>query len=34
MKLAACDMCILKPELCHFDKGTCREPEWGKSKLF
>lgn len=28
--LARCDMCIIKPELCHFDKGTCREPEWGK----
>lgn len=28
---ASCDICILKPELCHFDKGTCREPEWGKS---
>lgn len=30
-KLAACDICIVKPELCHFDKGTCREPEWGQS---
>jgi hypothetical protein len=29
--LAACDMCIMKPELCHFDKGTCREPEWALS---
>ena len=29
-KLASCDMCILKPELCHFDQGTCREPEWGQ----
>jgi hypothetical protein len=29
-KLARCDMCILKPELCHFQAGTCREPEWGK----
>jgi len=27
--LAACDICIVKPELCHFAKGTCREPEWG-----
>ena len=25
---AACDICILKPELCHFDAGTCREPQW------
>ena len=29
-KLACCDMCILKPELCHYKKGTCREPEWGE----
>ena len=29
--LAACDMCIVKPELCHYDQGTCREPAWGKS---
>jgi Protein of unknown function (DUF2797) len=29
-KLAACDICILKPELCHYSKGTCREPEWGQ----
>jgi hypothetical protein len=27
-KLAACDMCILKPETCHYAAGTCREPEW------
>ena len=26
--LAACDRCIMSPELCHFDLGTCREPEW------
>jgi len=30
-KLAQCDMCIMKPETCHYDKGTCREPEWGES---
>ncbi|MBQ4811951.1 hypothetical protein A7985_16760 [Pseudoalteromonas luteoviolacea] len=30
-KLASCDMCIMKPETCHFDKGTCREPEWGEA---
>lgn len=29
LKLAACDLCILRPETCHYDKGTCREPEWG-----
>ena len=26
--LARCDVCIIKPEQCHFDQGTCREPEW------
>lgn len=30
LKLAACDLCILKPELCHYDQGTCREPSWGE----
>lgn len=29
--LARCDECILKPELCHFAQGTCREPEWGEA---
>jgi len=30
-KLAQCDMCIMKPETCHFDRGTCREPQWGET---
>ncbi len=30
-KLAACDMCIMKPETCHHAEGTCREPEWGET---
>jgi len=30
-KLAACDLCIMKPETCHYHLGTCREPEWGES---
>jgi hypothetical protein len=29
-RLAACDICIVKPELCHYEKGTCREPDWGE----
>ncbi len=29
-KLAQCDTCIIKPEKCHYDQGTCREPEWGE----
>ena len=27
-RLAACDLCMVKPERCHFAQGTCREPEW------
>ena len=30
MKLAQCDSCIIHPEKCHFEQGTCREPEWGE----
>jgi hypothetical protein len=29
-KLAQCDMCIMAPERCHYDAGTCREPAWGE----
>lgn len=29
-KLAQCDSCIVSPEKCHFDAGTCREPSWGE----
>jgi hypothetical protein len=29
-KLASCDLCIMSPEKCHYDQGTCREPEWGE----
>lgn len=29
-KLAECDLCILKPETCHYAKGTCRQPDWAK----
>ena len=28
-KLAQCDSCIMSPEKCHYDAGTCRQPEWG-----
>jgi len=28
--LARCDTCIVRPELCHYDQGTCREPDWGE----
>lgn len=29
--LARCDICIVRPEKCHFHLSTCREPEWGKA---
>lgn len=29
--LARCDICIVRPEKCHFRFGTCREPEWAKT---
>jgi hypothetical protein len=29
-KLASCDVCIMAPEKCHYDAGTCREPSWGE----
>ncbi|WP_197722119.1 DUF2797 domain-containing protein [Sulfuriflexus mobilis] len=28
--LASCDLCIMKPETCHYAAGTCREPQWGE----
>lgn len=29
-RLAQCDSCIIHPEKCHFDQGSCREPSWGE----
>ncbi len=29
-RLAQCDSCIVSPEKCHYDAGTCREPQWGE----
>ncbi|MFK7864122.1 MAG: DUF2797 domain-containing protein [Pseudohongiellaceae bacterium] len=29
-RLAQCDSCIIHPEKCHFEQGTCREPGWGE----
>jgi hypothetical protein len=29
-KLAQCDSCMMSPERCHFESGTCREPEWAE----
>lgn len=28
-KLAQCDLCMVSPDRCHYDQGTCREPDWG-----
>jgi len=33
-RLASCDMCIMKPETCHYAEGSCREPVWGESNCF
>lgn len=33
-RLACCDLCIVKPVLCHYAKGTCREPKWGEQHCF
>lgn len=33
-KLAACDICIVRPEKCHYEQGTCREPEWAQQHCF
>jgi hypothetical protein len=30
ISLAQCDMCIMKPELCQYTQGLCRQPEWGE----
>lgn len=30
-RLAQCDLCVMSPERCHFDQGTCREPDWGEA---
>jgi len=32
--LPECDMCILRPETCHFHLGTCRDPQWGEKNCF
>ncbi len=29
--LPECDTCIIKPELCHYAQGTCRDPSWGQA---
>ena len=33
-KLACCDRCMISPEKCHYEAGTCREPQWAKQHCF
>lgn len=32
--LPQADLCQVKPEICHFDKGTCRDPQWAEKYCF
>jgi len=32
--LAECDSCMISPEKCHFNEGTCRNENWGKKHCF
>ena len=32
--LPQADLCQVKPEICHFDKGTCRDPQWAEKFCF
>lgn len=29
--LPECDQCIIKPELCHYAEGSCRDASWGEA---
>jgi hypothetical protein len=29
-RLAECDLCIVSPDRCHYDAGTCRDPQWAE----
>jgi hypothetical protein len=33
-KIPQCDTCIMSPEKCHYDQGTCRDPSWGEQYCF
>lgn len=33
-KLPQCDTCIMSPEKCHYEQGTCRDPSWGEQYCF
>ncbi|MDD5754056.1 MAG: DUF2797 domain-containing protein [Methylococcales bacterium] len=33
-RLAQCDMCMMKPEICHHAAGTCRDNAWAETFCF
>ena len=33
-KLPQCDTCIMSPEKCHYEQGTCRDTSWGEQYCF
>lgn len=33
-KLPQCDQCMVAPEKCHFEQGTCRDEEWAQNVCF
>ena len=33
-RIPEADLCLVRPETCHFHKGTCRDPEWGQKHCF
>ncbi|MBT5230777.1 MAG: DUF2797 domain-containing protein [Methylococcales bacterium] len=33
-KLAECDICIVRPEKCHYEAGTCRDETWAQDNCF
>ncbi|WP_028470796.1 DUF2797 domain-containing protein [Neptunomonas japonica] len=33
-RLPQCDVCIMSPEKCHFQEGTCRDSDWGERNCF
>ncbi|WP_293267810.1 DUF2797 domain-containing protein [Neptunomonas sp.] len=33
-RLPQCDLCIMSPEKCHFQEGTCRDASWGERNCF
>lgn len=34
IKLPECDLCIVRPEKCHYFMGTCRDSKWGEKNCF